>query len=37
MTMTPTALRSVLFVPACNGRAIEKARTLACDAVILDL
>ena len=37
MTMTPTALRSVLFVPASNGRAIEKARTLACDAVILDL
>lgn len=37
MTMTPTALRSVLFVPASNARAIEKARTLACDAVILDL
>ena len=37
MTMTPTALRSVLFVPASNRRAIEKARTLACDAVILDL
>jgi citrate lyase subunit beta/citryl-CoA lyase len=37
MTMTPTALRSVLFAPASNGRAIEKARTLACDAVILDL
>lgn len=35
--MTPAALRSVLFVPASNGRAIEKARTLACDAVILDL
>lgn len=37
MTMTPTALRSVLFAPASNARAIEKARTLACDAVILDL
>lgn len=37
MTTTPFALRSVLFVPASNGRAIEKARTLACDAVILDL
>lgn len=35
--MIPPALRSVLFVPASNGRAIEKARTLACDAVILDL
>ena len=29
--------RSVLYVPASNARAIEKARTLACDAVILDL
>jgi citrate lyase subunit beta / citryl-CoA lyase len=29
--------RSVLYVPASNVRAIEKARTLACDAVILDL
>jgi citrate lyase subunit beta/citryl-CoA lyase len=36
MTMN-AALRSVLFVPASNARAIEKARTLACDAVILDL
>ncbi|HEY3813368.1 MAG TPA: CoA ester lyase [Caulobacteraceae bacterium] len=30
-------LRSVLFLPASNARAIEKARTLACDAVVLDL
>ena len=30
-------LRSVLYLPASNARAIEKARTLACDAVILDL
>ena len=30
-------LRSVLYVPASNARAIEKARILACDAVILDL
>lgn len=30
-------LRSVLFVPATNARAIEKARGLACDAVVLDL
>jgi citrate lyase subunit beta/citryl-CoA lyase len=29
--------RSVLYMPASNGRAIEKARGLACDAVILDL
>lgn len=29
--------RSVLYLPASNGRAIEKARTLACDVVILDL
>jgi citrate lyase subunit beta/citryl-CoA lyase len=32
-----TALRSVLFLPASNPRAIEKARGLACDAVVLDL
>ena len=30
-------LRSALFLPASNARAIEKARTLACDAVVLDL
>jgi len=30
-------LRSVLFLPASNPRAVDKARTLACDAVILDL
>lgn len=35
--MTPTPLRSVLFAPASNARVIDKARTLACDAVILDL
>jgi citrate lyase subunit beta / citryl-CoA lyase len=29
--------RSVLFMPASNARAIEKARTLPCDGVILDL
>ena len=29
--------RSVLFLPASNPRAIEKARTLACDVAILDL
>jgi citrate lyase subunit beta/citryl-CoA lyase len=35
MTIRPR--RSVLYMPASNARAIEKARALACDAVILDL
>jgi citrate lyase subunit beta/citryl-CoA lyase len=30
-------IRSALFVPASNARALEKARILDCDAVILDL
>lgn len=30
-------LRSALYMPASNARAIEKARTLAADAIILDL
>jgi len=30
-------LRSVLYVPASNARALDKARSLPCDAVILDL
>ena len=29
--------RSVLYMPASNARAIEKARSLACDGVIFDL
>ena len=29
--------RSVLYVPGANARALEKARTLACDGLILDL
>lgn len=29
--------RSVLFLPASNARAIEKARTLPCDVAVLDL
>jgi citrate lyase beta subunit len=29
--------RSVLFLPASNARAIDKARTLSCDVAILDL
>lgn len=32
-----TLTRSVLYLPASNARAIEKARTLNADAVILDL
>jgi citrate lyase subunit beta/citryl-CoA lyase len=35
--MTHRPRRSVLYMPASNARAIEKARGLACDAVILDL
>lgn len=34
--MTPEP-RSVLFVPATNARALEKARDLDCDAVVIDL
>ena len=37
MTESIRPLRSALFLPASNPRAIEKARGLACDAVILDL
>lgn len=29
--------RSVLYVPASNARAVEKARTLPCDGIIFDL
>jgi citrate lyase subunit beta / citryl-CoA lyase len=29
--------RSVLYLPASNARAVEKARALSCDTVILDL
>lgn len=29
--------RSVLYLPASNARAVEKARTLPCDAAVLDL
>ena len=32
-----TLRRSVLYLPAANPRAIAKARTLDCDAVVLDL
>ncbi len=33
----PMLLRSVLYMPASNPRALAKARTLDCDAVALDL
>ena len=29
--------RSVLYIPASNARAMEKARTLSADAIIFDL
>ena len=29
--------RSVLFLPASNARAVEKARALPCDVAVLDL
>ncbi len=34
---TPRPRRSALYMPASNLKAMEKARTLACDVVILDL
>ena len=33
----PTRARSVLYLPASNARAIEKARGLTCDVAVLDL
>ena len=35
MTIRPR--RSVLFMPGSNARAIEKARTLPCDGIVIDL
>jgi citrate lyase subunit beta / citryl-CoA lyase len=32
-----TPLRSVLYMPSSNARALEKAKTIPCDALILDL
>jgi citrate lyase subunit beta / citryl-CoA lyase len=37
MAATPRPRRSVLYMPGANTRALEKARTLAADALILDL
>ena len=36
-TSEPRPRRSLLYVPGANARAIEKARTLACDGIIFDL
>nr|WP_314528942.1 CoA ester lyase [uncultured Brevundimonas sp.] len=35
--MRADRVRSVLYLPASNARAIEKARTLDCDVAVLDL
>jgi citrate lyase beta subunit len=37
MTRPLDHVRSALFLPASNARALAKARTLACDLVILDI
>jgi citrate lyase subunit beta/citryl-CoA lyase len=37
MTDTARPRRSALYMPASNAKAIEKARSLPCDVVILDL
>lgn len=37
MASEMTILRSVLYMPSANERALEKAKSLACDAIIFDL
>jgi citrate lyase subunit beta / citryl-CoA lyase len=37
MSLAHRPRRSALYMPASNARAVEKARSLACDVVILDL
>ncbi|WP_340540220.1 HpcH/HpaI aldolase/citrate lyase family protein [Nocardioides sp. GXZ039] len=37
MTTDFTPLRSVLYMPSSNARALEKAKSIPCDALILDL
>ena len=37
MDLAARPRRSALYMPASNARAVEKARSLACDVVILDL
>ncbi len=36
MNDTPRPRRSVLYMPGANDKALEKAKTLACDAIIFD-
>ena len=37
MTATFRPRRSVLYMPSSNERALEKAKTIPCDGLILDL
>jgi (3S)-malyl-CoA thioesterase len=37
MTMPARPYRSALYIPGSNERALEKAKTLACDAILFDL
>jgi (3S)-malyl-CoA thioesterase len=37
MNLTNRPLRSALYLPASNARALDKARSLPCDALIFDL
>jgi citrate lyase subunit beta/citryl-CoA lyase len=37
VTSSPKVLRSVLYMPSSNERALEKAKTLPADAIIFDL
>ncbi|QIB34895.1 HpcH/HpaI aldolase/citrate lyase family protein [Ancylobacter pratisalsi] len=37
MSPVPRPRRSVLYMPGANARALEKARSLACDGIIIDL
>lgn len=37
MTESPSPRRSVLYMPGANERAMEKAKSLDCDAIIFDL
>ena len=36
MSDTPRVRRSVLYMPGANDKALEKAKTLPCDAIIFD-
>ncbi len=37
MSPTPRPTRSLLYIPASNARAMDKARSLPCDGIIFDL